>query len=373
MCDIASQAMPSSTQNNLSDDIVGNEGSSTKNVKKAHSPMLREAIQLQEDLEVWSSLEKYEEITKNEERIMYLMENALTGKFKKLRKPYLLTLGIAHKQTFNLERAADLFTEVRKICTIQQDHEGTSVACLEIGECCFTLGQLARAIQELERCCSVAREEGLKGVEAEAWMWLGQCYQETFNWERAIEFHQKRYAYMQEAKNIHGTLRAQHDIAVCYYGMQAFWRACSVHEESLILCETEENQTNEMFKANVLKHLGLCYGQCGNYECAKEMVWKSMMIMHKCEDEIGTFLCCMHLGDISFMERDYEEACANYQQAKKRMECLKAIPSTYVQLLFKLAICYHKNGNNEKAMNLEKMGVEILNGMKKMKVSSPVA
>lgn len=139
------------------------------------------------------------------------------------------------------------------------------------------------------------------------------------------------------------------------------------YEKALVLLQ---NSTTDSLKAKALNGIGNNYKIIGDYKKATENLYAALTLYEKDKNVLGIGSVHTILGDLYFQMDKLEKAKQSYELA---MQVLKHHKSSmfFLSTTHSLANYYGMNGNFDKALSLDEMGLRICDSLSidKMKVS----
>lgn len=139
------------------------------------------------------------------------------------------------------------------------------------------------------------------------------------------------------------------------------------YEKALVLLQ---NSTTDSLKAKALNGIGNNYKIIGNYKKATKNLFAALKLYEKDKNVLGIGSVHTILGDLYFQMDKLEKAKQSYELA---MQVLKHHKSSmfFLSTTHSLANYYGMNGNFDKALSLDEMGLRICDSLSidKMKVS----
>ncbi|NMF60237.1 tetratricopeptide repeat protein [Pseudanabaena yagii] len=176
---------------------------------------------------------------------------------------------------------------------------------------------------------------------------LGNCYKDLGQYEKAITYHQKHYDISKEIGDRQGVASSLGNLGICYRHLGQYEKAITYHQQHY---DISEEIGDRQGVANSLGNLGLCYNSLGHYEKAITYLQQT----HDISEEIGKRqgvasslgnlgICYRHLGQ-------YEKAITYHQQHYDISEEIGDRQGV-ANSLGNLGLCYNSLGQHEKAIN----------------------
>jgi tetratricopeptide (TPR) repeat protein len=172
----------------------------------------------------------------------------------------LLNLGSCCYDLGDIRRAIELYEQSLAIMRELDDQQGEEKSLGNLGACYTNLGDIRRAIELHQQSLAIGRKLGDRQREAASLSNLGVCYGDLGDIRRAIELHQQSLAIGRELGDRQGEANTLTGLGNCYYGLGDIQRAIELHEQSLRRARELNNRQGE---ARSLGNLGLCYAYEG--------------------------------------------------------------------------------------------------------------
>jgi tetratricopeptide (TPR) repeat protein len=138
---------------------------------------------------------------------------------------------------------------------------------LNLGLCCYDLGDYPRAIDHHQQSLAIARDIGNRQGERTALGNLGNCYYSLGDYPRAIDHHQQSLAIARDIGNRQGEGNALGNLGNCYYSLGDYPRAIDHHQQHLAIARDIGDRYGE---GNALVSLGDVYRDTGRWVQAHE-------------------------------------------------------------------------------------------------------
>lgn len=143
----------------------------------------------------------------------------------------LKCLGVAFCSLNYLQKAVDLFEQVRTIAQQLGIRSEEGRAAANIGVCYISLGQYAKAIELLEYRLVIARELGDTDGEGKASQNLSVCYQSLGKFDRAIELLKVRRSIAESEGDQLGLAHAVTNSAAIHLQLGQAQQAIDLYEQ----------------------------------------------------------------------------------------------------------------------------------------------
>ncbi|MBD2542831.1 CHAT domain-containing protein [Planktothricoides raciborskii] len=229
-------------------------------------------------------------------------------------------LGNAYHYLGQSERAIDFYQQSLAISQEIKDRQGEANSLGSLGNAYHYLGQSERAIdfyqQSLEMCRVLKYrlgEAGSLGNLGEAYRCLGQS-------EQAIDFYQQSLAIGREIKDRLGEANSLGSLGNAYRCLGQYEQAIDFYQQSLAIGREIKDRLGE---ANSLGSLGNAYRDLQQPEKAIENYRDSLKIATPKTMPVECFTAGRNLGDIGFLQGDWELAIEGYEPALEAVEQLR--------------------------------------------------
>jgi tetratricopeptide (TPR) repeat protein len=179
--------------------------------------------------------------------------------------------------------------------------EGSALA--NLGNCYYSLGQYARAIEHHEQSLAIAREIGDRQVEGIVLGNLGVCYDSLGQYARAIEHHEQRLAIAREIGYRRGEGYATNNLGNSYCSLGQYARAIDYQEQQLAIAREIGDKYGEACSVTGLAHVHRDSGEPTRakqeYEEAIRIAEASADLQNQVEPRYGLAVLQLDVGDLA--------------------------------------------------------------------------
>ena len=185
------------------------------------------------------------------------------------------------------------------------------------------LGNFQKAVEYHEKRLKIAKEVGDRAGEGTAYCNLGIAYQRLGNFQKAVEYHENHLKIAKEVGDRAGEWMAYGNLGNDYQRLGNFQNAVEYHEKHLkIAKEVGDRAGDGMTYCN----LGNDYHRLGNFQKAVEYHEKHLKIAKEVGDRVGEGMAYCNLGHAYQSLGDFEKAVEYH---KKHLKIEKDVGDRY--------------------------------------------
>ena len=204
------------------------------------------------------------------------------------------------------------------------DRAGEGRAYGNLGNTYQSLGDYQKAIEYHEKRLKVAKEIGDRAGEGRAYGNIGNAYQSLSDYQKAIEYHEKVLKIAKEVAD-RGREGGAHGILGNVYQPQIdYHKAIEYHRKRLIIAKEIGDRAGE---GRAYGNLGNAYQSLCDYQTAIEYHEKHLKIAKEIGDQAGEARAYHNIGNGLFSLEQFVNAAENFGSAVKAFNfvrsCLK--------------------------------------------------
>ena len=171
---------------------------------------------------------------------------------------------------------------------------GEGKAHCNLGIAQTSLGNFQKAIEYHEKRLKKAKEEGDRSGEGRAYGNLGNAYRSLGNFQKAEEYHEKHLKIAKEVGDRPGEGRAYGNLGNAYNSLGNLQKAIECHEKHLKIAKEVGDRWGE---GSAYGNLGTAYGYLGNFQKAMDYHEKHLKISKEVGDRSGEGSAYGNLGN----------------------------------------------------------------------------
>ncbi|XP_015761562.1 PREDICTED: tetratricopeptide repeat protein 28-like [Acropora digitifera] len=257
-------------------------------------------------------------------------------------------LGDYQKAIVNLEKWLTIAKEIG-------DRKAEGLAYGNIGVAYQLLGDYRQAIMNHKRDLNIAKDIGSPDGKARAYSNLGQAYHSLSDFRKAIEYHKKSLTIAKEIGDRKGEGLAYGNIGGAYQLLGDYGKAIMNHEKDLNIAKDIGSPDG---KARAYSNLGNAYHSLSDYQKAIEYHEKGLTIAKEIGDRKGEGLAYGNIGGAYQLLGDYGKAIMNHE---KDLNIAKDIgsPDGKARAYSNLGNAYHSLIDYQKAIEYHEKAKEI--------------
>ena len=210
-------------------------------------------------------------------------------------------------------------------------------------------GDYGRARELHEKHRAVCEELGDRAGLAAACGNLGNCYDRTGDYGLAREMHEQARAISEALGDRAGVARACCNLGNCYCCTGDYARARELYEQHKATAEALGDRAGV---ATACANLGCCYFTTGDYARASELHEQDRAICEALGDRAGVATACGNIGICYHSTGDYGRARALLEQQREMAEELGDREGV-ARACGNLGLCYFSTGDYERARELQ--------------------
>ena len=199
------------------------------------------------------------------------------------------------------------------------DRAGEGRAYGNLGNAYQSLGDYQKAIEYHEKRLKIAKEIGDRAGEGRAYGNLGNAYDPLGDYQKAIEYHEKRLKIAKEIGDRAGEGGAYGNLGNAYQSLGDYQKAIEYHEKRLKIAKEIGDRAGE---GRAYGNLGNAYDPLGDYQKAIEYHEKRLKVAKEIGDRAGEGRAYGNLGNAYQSLGDYQKAIEYHE---KRLKIAKEI------------------------------------------------
>ncbi|XP_074632061.1 uncharacterized protein LOC141890475 [Acropora palmata] len=194
------------------------------------------------------------------------------------------------------------------------DRAGEGRAYGNLGIAYQSLGDYQKAIEYHEKRLKIAKEIGDRAGEGRAYGNLGNAYQSLGDYQKAIEYHEKHLTIAKEIGDRAGEGGAYGNLGNAYQSLGDYQKAIEYHEKYLKIAKEIGDRAGE---GRAYGNLGNAYQSLGDYQKAIEYHEKRLKIAKEIGDRAGEGAAYGNLGNAYDSLGDYQKAIEYHEKDLK--------------------------------------------------------
>jgi two-component system, NarL family, sensor kinase len=218
----------------------------------------------------------------------------------------------------------------------------------------YLADDLPAALSIAYRQYSLAEKSGEVSKKGEAAGWIGYVYYNQGKNDSSLFFLNKALESLKNKPDKSAEAELMNNIANIFRVTAKYDTAMVIYTDLLKYYES----VNDLIKqGKILGNLGSLYYTAGNQEKAKEYTLKSLAMQRKTNDKRGTAVSLINLSVFALNKNDFKEGILYGNEA---LDLLKDIDKNYyAAALVRVGYCYYMIENKGKALEYNRMAIEI--------------
>jgi signal transduction histidine kinase/Tfp pilus assembly protein PilF len=172
----------------------------------------------------------------------------------------------------------------------------------------YKMNQYEKAIEILNNCIKLSKENNLKRVEINSYLTLGNIYSQLKSNQKAIEYYEISNKIAVTIKDGYTIYLTYLNIGYAYTKSKKHDLAIKSYKKAVLLCEENKNYLD---LSDTYGHMGSCYIAAKKYPQAIESFKKALEIDVKENDYFNAPICYSGLGEANFGLKNYDAARKN--------------------------------------------------------------
>ncbi|MFK8265251.1 tetratricopeptide repeat protein [Capnocytophaga cynodegmi] len=217
------------------------------------------------------------------------------------------------------EEAIEIF---QKVLEQSIDIEKKLSVLYWLGRCYFEKKDFDKATDFFSKRLVIAENEQKITEQLVSLDWLGQCYFEKKDFNKAINFFERQLAIVKKKQNIAAQLNCLFWLGQCYFEKKDFDKAINFFERQLALAEEKQNITGQL---NSLHWLGyICFKQ-GDFDNAIMNFEKKLNFVNQEEDIYSQLDTLYWIAGATFFKGKKIENEALKEKAYEKSKIVKSL------------------------------------------------
>jgi tetratricopeptide (TPR) repeat protein len=215
-------------------------------------------------------------------------------------------------QAWNIRGARDAFEEASELFGELSWKEKEAEASLYLGNCWYLLDDYRHAVEHYERSLILYRGIGDINGETTSLNNIGNCYRSLGDYSKAIEYHEASLKITYEAGNRKNEAMSLDGVGNSFFYLGDYDKAIEYYERSLSLYR----EMNDIIGAGTsLNNIGNCYRSLGDYDKAIEYYKRSLSLYQEANDIYREGISRNNIGNCYRLLGDYSKAIDYYKSS----------------------------------------------------------
>ena len=214
----------------------------------------------------------------------------------------------------DLRKAVEYHERALKIAIEIGDRAGEGGAYGNLGNTYYLLGDFRIAIEYHERALKIAKEIGDRAGEGRAHGNLGNAYHVLGDFRKAIEYHERSLKIAKEIGDRAGKGKVYGNLGNAYYSLGDFRKAVECHEKHFKIAKEIGDRAEE---GGAYGHLGNAYYSLGEFRKAIEYHENGFKIAIEIVDRAGQARAYGNLGNVYYSLGDFRKAIEYHEKGLK--------------------------------------------------------
>lgn len=268
---------------------------------------------------------------------------------------FLSAMGMAYRESENLQEAEKALTEAVSIAAKEGTTDMEAYLNQELGSICFDLREFNKAADCYGKALKYAEEKKDLDTQGDLQGKLGDALSRLGKIAESNECYEKALIYVREKKDKQKEMYYLGNLGLNYTYLEKSLKAMEYLDQAVKIGEELKDKASlSMWFATAADILF----EMGNYDKAMEYYKKAMENAQAAKDRIGESLILRSLGSSYYGLGKYKEAIAHYEKALEIVREMKDIPSEGM-ILGSLGNIYSSIGDNKKALDYMNKALEI--------------